>query len=416
MGHIHSHPPSRPRRHGGPASTWDSRDLSDSPDEDEYDDYGLMGMTGSAVPEGARIDSSTLFDAYSRPASTGPATNSYGPYVAPSVGHIHNHGHTHDMEGVIPYPRYSGMMQRHLPPPINRSAGAPRRWADVFGSQPTATGLAAGGASLVRSSSIRRGRPRVISQPSLGGTHPATDFADFASRRRSMHRSSANHDVPDLVPSSLRSTNDTQPVIPPPSSYGTSASSSHLPHSSLFGPRSPTAQGADSPPHSASPPPPPMDTSGSHPSLYRSSTGNATFFLNGPSESNAGPAGPAPNWRVEGAPSGPPIPGWAHSQLMLRRGGVRPPELMLAAGAGASSPRPGGSSMASSLLRLSDTEPSPAERGRDEWLPGNAGVANLGPAPSSSTQSATLPEPPVNLPTPRSVSPTEEAGPSNPIV
>lgn len=391
--------------------------LSDSPDEDDYDDYSnitMLGMAGTSVPEGARIDASTLYDAYSRPASTGPAVNAYGPY-APSAGH------THDRDAPVPLQRY---IQRHLPLPhgqyVTTRAAFPEGFSGVPSNMPTTVGPAVGGASLMRSNSLRRtSRQRIVSLP-RPNINTASDFADFASRRRAMHRSSANHDVPDLVPSSLHMS-DTQPVIPPPSPYGTSSSSSHLPRASLFDPPSPAAQGSNSRPHSTSPQLPHSNA------FYRVQAGNTPFVINGSGEGEAAPTLSLPNWRVESTGSGPVRPGgWPTIPAQRRRAILRSPPLPAPTMLVPSSRDDGESSSNLTSLLRPEEETSPTSSTWPEnpyWSWGGTG-SNGRVAAAAETQSGTEtlperapppppPEPPVSLPTPRSISPADAAGPSS---
>ncbi|KAI5119606.1 hypothetical protein M0805_005776 [Coniferiporia weirii] len=382
----------RARAGAAPLSLYD-RDPSDSPEEDDFDEFGASDSFGAA--EGARIDSA-LYDVYSRSAA-GVLTGPSHPYPPPP--------------GSRAAYQPSTVIQRHLHVPHSQFArpGAgpvptPPRWASVFSGMNGSTSTTAppNATSLVRQASMRRpSRSRIA----LTSMNASSDFRDFAARRRSAQRIIANRDtVGSASPhahaegSVPRYAPDNRPVSPWPSSFAVGTEPTDFPRASLFDPPSPSAQATGT--HASSPSPSLDVEEPDTQQPYRSSANTLAFLVHGSAE-NASAMPPNSAWQgMQPTPMAPRIP-------PLRRGGIRPPESMLSPRASSTESAP------TSLLR---PEPDGADRlsepsfGPDyldyaTMFVGDASVASshedAGPAAS------VVVEPPTSLPTPRSISPTD---------
>ncbi|THH12266.1 hypothetical protein EW145_g110 [Phellinidium pouzarii] len=380
-----------------PLSLYD-RDPSDSPDDDEFDEFGEENAFGAA--EGARIDSA-LYNMYSRPPPPSMLPGQARPYPPLPATHTRQ-GDVAAIAGAYrPYDP-STIMQRHLPVPYSPFArsGAnvnphPQRWSSVFAGSSTAGSSTPNATSLVRQAHMRRSSRSRIAPSSANA---ASDFSDFAARRRSSQRSFAHRDAAESASlhthaenSLPRRVSDSQPGVPSPSSTAVSPRSSNLPRASLFDPPSPSAQDTGTRPSSPSPS---FDTeeAEAHHTARSAPAGTLALQATGSTENlDLPPLPPYPN------------PSWRTSTL--RRGGVPPPESMLPAGASSAE------SVLASLLRPEPGgetalfEPS-FERDFGAWFNNSSDGMTHDAAPALSESGAV--EPPVSLPTPRSISPTEE--------
>ncbi|KAH8118672.1 hypothetical protein DFH11DRAFT_1568646 [Phellopilus nigrolimitatus] len=367
-------------------------DPSDSPEDDDFEDFPAVDSFGGM--EGARIDSA-LYDVYSRPSSgVNGTTRPYPP--APGT-------RPSEAAAYRPY-EPSSIMQRQLPVPHQshfwtRNSNTPR-WASVFpGPSTGGSGNNANGRSLERHPSIRR--PNRGSRVPLSGTDiDAThEFANFASRRRSAQRGTANRETAEPEAA------DGPVIPPPPSSFDVpdTGPSSHLPQAraTLFDPPSPPVQSTGT---RVSSPSLSIDADGAEAhQAYRSAANTLAFLVNAPSESAGTFLGPRSDLVPPGAP-----------RMPLRRGGVRPPESMLSSGP------PSSETTLTSLLRPeTDEDSSFHDRDFISWFNNGTSPRAIAPASTDSDpgQAAVSVAPtrdeheaPTSLPTPRSVSPTEGSG------
>ncbi|EJD01546.1 uncharacterized protein FOMMEDRAFT_21919 [Fomitiporia mediterranea MF3/22] len=403
-------------------------------DEDE-DDFGMSD--GMGVMEGARIDSA-LYDVYSGGGGQLGNPRAYPPGPAFSPPSTREN----DMSALYrPYPFDTASIPgRQLPVPHNHFGppGSRPRWSSVFGSgggstnEGSQSGNGGNATSLVRRNSIYRPNRRAIIRPptSSASSLPSSEFAEFTTRRRLSHRLGT--------------------MAPRPPPLPTSTSYENLPRAALFDPPSPT--GRDNGTRTSSPSSSvDGEASGVAADSRRPSLRSARNTLLRESRENDNTVGQASGDIIADWRTLPPVPGAPRIPHLLRRGGIQPPETILPLPPADSILPPEPSSSVPEMLAralIGDSHsPPPVSTGST----GTAATSTLlrpeGSGNSSATgggtltdfeqsmefdpwfrhelldrppaAAATMPprerevqETPASLPTPRSVSPTDDNVPS----
>lgn len=344
-------------------------DPSDSPDDDDLEDLPMTDGFGGM--EGARIDSA-LYDMYTNrpPSSILPSSIRPLPYMS---------AHTH-------LPRPSELPAFRLHDTNTNRTQLPHFHPSLprLSSNRTVPSTSRPNVALQRQLSIRR-----------AARNRMADFHEFASRRRNSQRTVQPEGERTLPSSSTlqppRSPVDnTTPVIPtPPPGYPLSP----LPRATLFEPPSPRPREYPLPS-----PSPPLELEDTGAPFRSVSWGTTPYDL-----SLVGlPPRPEPSSRPMAIPRS--------NSSRLRRGGLRPPESLL-------NTSPPGSNVPSasettSLLRPERTFSFEEERTAvidfehdfGDWVSPN----DL-PISESPRDSIVRVEPPPSMPTPRSISPPENA-------
>ena len=323
----------------------------DSVDDDEAED----ALEGNGM-EGTRMDSQQLYDLYHSSYDSSTPRNLFATtQTAPWTREPEGMRSTLDLalsQATIPFSR------QHLPYGIGRRPNPSRDSGNAT--------------SLTRQPSIRRAAVR----------QRASDFSDFASRRRSAQRSSTLHS-PEFA--STHMADDNQAFLSPPGVVAVP-----LPSDNMY------------------------DSSGSEPSRVRSTL----FEPPEPETSRSMDAsgGVANSWVARPLP--PPtsllslsrnLRGESQAFPRLRRGGIRPPESMLSASSSSESlpSQRRGSSLSDIPRTLSNFEREFGVYLSDDATPGaSSSVGGVNEGGSSQSREV------ASLPTPRSVSPA----PATPLV